>query len=884
MAATAMREVPISAQERKQLIQRLKQVDAFRKWKEANLESLVERIRARTFSKDDELVETGEAGDYLYMVASGAVREHNVHEHVPVWTTHTWTKDEWFVRQASYEGGFRASEVTGLEPGKLLSLSPTDLHWALTIQPDLWDLLRRSPMARRLRAMPILAPLGPEEIQRLATIARPREFAVTATICKPQMASGEASVYLIDWGQVRLEGPGGIQSILTAGNFFHDGPRLGGISASRAIAHTAVRIIMLPYRDIEYLARDSEAIRIRLRRPRIQDFLRLIDEFKNLNQDQINALASVTSWEFYPSGQTVTEQGLRGDSLRFLQRGAAIAHLIDEQGRERSPNHPDFTPGRYYGVGSLFHRDQNFNTVRAVLPAVISSSSVQITNPMAASDPAHPGEPGATWLRICYDDLNYLLKSSPKLWAGTKLSQEVVPPEKIKLKYPWQDVDETVVYDGHRHWMILVGRLLWPALFAGVVLGIDAILRNVFNSPTPPLTVALLLVIAVLPAALWVVIDYLNDYFVVTNRRVAARERIVLLYESLNEAALAQIQDTTITRDFWGNLFDFGTIEVKTASKSAPVIFDRVADPSGVQRTITGEQQRVKVEQRAKEREGLHALVFASLRQGIVANAPARALPPSTEAPKRLSWWRRLWQRFKDMRARVFKKMVGILPRPLRRLSERIKRRVSRPTSALDEFKGGLLASWWVTPEKTVWRKHWLILLRRTWLSALVCLAVWILFSRALRTSGLELPWWLALLILGIVSFWFWWQYTNWANDLYIVTTEKMVDIEKLPLGFREKRREGGLDRVQNVVLKLPSFWANLFNIGDVEIQTAATDEGYTFHQVANPREVQREIWRRINDYQTLRRQRESASNQAQQAMILSVYSELMKETGKEKD
>jgi uncharacterized membrane protein YdbT with pleckstrin-like domain len=103
-------------------------------------------------------------------------------------------------------------------------------------------------------------------------------------------------------------------------------------------------------------------------------------------------------------------------------------------------------------------------------------------------------------------------------------------------------------------------------------------------------------------------------------------------------------------------------------------------------------------------------------------------------------------------------------------------------------------------------------------------------------------------------------------------------------LGFREKRREGGLDRVQNVVLKLPSFWANLFNIGDVEIQTAATDEGYTFHQVANPREVQREIWRRINDYQTLRRQRESASNQAQQSMILSVYSELMKETGKEKD
>ena len=39
----------------------------------------------------------------------------------------------------------------------------------------------------------------------------------------------------------------------------------------------------------------------------------------------------------------------------------------------------------------------------------------------------------------------------------------------------------------------------------------------------------------------------------------------------------------------------------------------------------------------------------------------------------------------------------------------------------------------------------------------------------------------------------------------------------------------GGLDRVQNVDMAQIGLWQNLLNYGNVDIKTAATDEGYTF-------------------------------------------------------
>lgn len=883
MQPKPMREVEVDEPGRKEIAKRLRQVGALQKWKDADINYLAQQIHVRHFNDGDALIEEQGPGDYLYMVVNGTVRERDRDDKGQLWAEHIWTENQWFMRQSSFEGLAHESEVHGVGPGVLYVIFPQDLSWMLSIEPELWNLLKHETVVRRLRAMPVLATLSTEHMYRLATMAQVVELAAGTVICEPQATRSQARVYFIDWGQVAL-GDSSIDStnVITAGNLFHNGPfPLGRISPERATARTKVRLIAFAFSDMEIVINYHEGVGLRLQRPQIRQFLRQVEDFKNLDDTQLDMLVSVTAWEHYPDGRTVSLQGMRGDSLRILVRGAAVVREVDAQGRDRPRKY--LVPGDYYGIGSLFRQDRHHVTVRAVTPENPNLQSGWMTSSKADSELLQRYEPGATWLRICYDDLNYLLQTYRKQWKSSPIVQRVTKEVKSYRKYEWQDQDEVIVYDGHRHWLILVGRLMWLLLILGAVMLLNSLLQR-GGMGFEPLSVALFAGLALLPAVGWIVADYLNDYFVVTNRRVAARERVILIYESLNEAQLLAVQDTTIGVDFWGNLFSYGTLVVKTAAKSAWVIFDRIPKPRDVQRLITEQQQRVQAEQRVEQREGLRQQIITDLRVGIVPLASTRALPPDMMVSKPKPLPMRIGERIRRFLDRTLFRLIDVLIlQPIRIVVRVFKYGGRQPEGTVDEFRGGFLACWWITPEKTVWRKHWWILIKNTWLSFLVWVIVFMVFLAAFSPEG-PVPWWVVALILGGVTFWLGWHYANWANDLYVVTNEKLVDIERLPLGFGEKRREGNLDRVQNVVLKIPTVWANLFNIGNVEIQTAATDEGFTFLQVANPREVQREIWRRINIHQANRLRRETATMQTQQAMVLGVYHELMQETGKYKD
>ena len=186
-----------------------------------------------------------------------------------------------------------------------------------------------------------------------------------------------------------------------------------------------------------------------------------------------------------------------------------------------------------------------------------------------------------------------------------------------------------------------------------------------------------------------------------------------------------------------------------------------------------------------------------------------------------------------------------------------------------------------------MWRKHWLILIERIWQSLLA----WVIVTGTVvltLTNALGFTWlapglaWLIPAVLWLATTaWLWWQYEDWANDLYIVTNDKVIDIERKPFGLSEQRREAGLDRIQNVEYEIPSIWANFLNYGNVLIKTAAADEGFTFDLVAHPRGVQREIMNRVSAFRASRQQREASAQRMQQAYILGVYHELMEESGK---
>lgn len=77
----------------------------------------------------------------------------------------------------------------------------------------------------------------------------------------------------------------------------------------------------------------------------------------------------------------------------------------------------------------------------------------------------------------------------------------------------------------------------------------------------------------------------------------------------------------------------------------------------------------------------------------------------------------------------------------------------------------------------------------------------------------------LALYLAGLLTA----SFIRWLNyylDVWIITTERIIDIEQRSL-FHREISEISLDRVQNVTVQIPGFLATTMHFGNIQIETA---------------------------------------------------------------
>jgi hypothetical protein len=185
--------------------------------------------------------------------------------------------------------------------------------------------------------------------------------------------------------------------------------------------------------------------------------------------------------------------------------------------------------------------------------------------------------------------------------------------------------------------------------------------------------------------------------------------------------------------------------------------------------------------------------------------------------------------------------------------------------------------------ETIMWRKHWIFLVGDVLWPLLfslgaIFLAVLAFFHLPGFVGSLPISWGAyqaaMLALAAFTSGWLWWEFADWGNDLYILTEERIIDVEKKPLFFSEQRREAVLGQIQNVTLEVPNLWASLLHYGDVKVQTAGAGD-FTFDRVPNPHDVQTQIFQRMRAYRERQTQNEAARRREEIAEWFSVYREL---------
>jgi CRP-like cAMP-binding protein len=400
----------------------------------------------------------------------------------------------------------------------------------------------------------------------------------------------------------------------------------------------------------------------------------------------------------------------------------------------------------------------------------------------------------------------------------------------MQLPMPWRGPREIIHFLARHHPIFLFIRLILPVLFALTTITLATYLEVLlYPGAIIPLVILILAIIINAAWLAWVVIDFYNDYSVVTNRRVAFLRKVLLIYDSRQEAPLDAILSDDISTSLLGRIIGYGDIIVR--SYTGEIVLSRLAHPQLILNLINEMRDRAKfIRQQARLET-----IDQTIRRRI-------GLPLDESTPGQTSSQRKREQ--KQSKLSQF-------------LSDFLKLRV--------EKNGEIL-----------YRTHWFILIGKTGVPALLTLALFIFLLlslfRVIPVTPLT-----ALLATGLLSpfvvGWLVYQYIDWRNDRYIITKDVLIDIYKKPLGT-EQKRTAPLRNILSIDFERIGIIGRIFNYGTVYIRVG--DSVLTFDNIMSPSEVQRELFSRFMEYKQREEERQETSMNEQLADWIEHYHRLI--------
>lgn len=293
---------------------------------------------------------------------------------------------------------------------------------------------------------------------------------------------------------------------------------------------------------------------------------------------------------------------------------------------------------------------------------------------------------------------------------------------------------------------------------------------------------------------IWNVIDWSNDHYIVTNARVIWIERILFFYDSRSEANMENILAVSSETSFFERLFGVGTVLIKTYTGQIKLRW--VDDPKYFSAIIEDHLFKSKQNKRALDKSRMRKALYQRLGYETSQTKPERA--PENWAESKKSGW------FEDL----------------------FKTRTE-------------------TGNTITYHKHLFGLVRDSFkymigfFTIIFFLGYWELFSgRMMPMFGFVS----LLLLLFFLTIALIYQYLDWRNDIYQITADQIIDIDRKPLGD-DDRKAASIENILSTRYQRDGILGLLFNFGTVYIMIGNNE--FNFEDVSDPSAVQQDIIQR---------------------------------------
>jgi hypothetical protein len=185
---------------------------------------------------------------------------------------------------------------------------------------------------------------------------------------------------------------------------------------------------------------------------------------------------------------------------------------------------------------------------------------------------------------------------------------------------------------GENEQILLRARKHWSVLFGNIVLEIVLIIALVVLSLTllplvafPVVPLGILLVFVPLIGMTRDFLIWYNRQYIVTNRRVIQTAGV--FSKDVVDSSLEKVNDVKLSQSFWGRLFDYGDIEILTASEVGANVFRSIGDPVKFKTTMLNAKEQMGYAEmgvRPQPEEDIPALIakLDGLRKlGVISEA-----------------------------------------------------------------------------------------------------------------------------------------------------------------------------------------------------------------------------------------------------------------------
>jgi uncharacterized membrane protein YdbT with pleckstrin-like domain len=538
-------------------------------------------------------------------------------------------------------------------------------------------------------------------------------------------------------------------------------------------------------------------------------FLKKIHLFHGLEDEELAMVADQVEEQPYTTEDVIYRQGQKADNFYLIYKGS-VKIAARQKGKDINPS--TLVANDYFGYLDLLDRRVRTGTATALTDTQL--------------------------LVLSKEKFDRLRKTSPDFQSNMDIAVRTRALAR-SLQFRWLAPGESIYFLARKHPIILVRNLLLPFL----VLFVPAILLYWWVAVVPSFLVlfaASVSLIFDILWAIWLYLDWGNDYYIVTSQRVVWLEKVIAVYDSRQESPLNTILAVAVETSLLGRWFDFGDVVVRTFVSK--IVFRYVSHPNQAQHMIQEYWDRTKEQRDVVEKEAMKEAIWQKLKPQT-ASQTSTPLPKKAESPP---------------------------PRGMARI--------------FGFFGADRLRLRYEQGDTVVYRKHWFVLIRKAWIPILGLISIIILFfyrlyvlatspdalvSTAGGTVNVD-AWAGAMFILFFVLFiWFIYDLVDWSNDRFEVNNEQIIDVYKKPLST-ESRNASQLENILGTEYERVGILGQMFNYGDVYITIGGTK--LTFEDVIDPATVQSDIDRRRLMQKARKEEKEKAAKRDEMAEWLAIY------------